>query len=175
MTDFAGWERAPLTYAEVGATRPGAAPPADAHVIRAERVVGHGPGAFAAVREQILGYGMQRGAGMRVRASTPTAQEGTILLLSAPFLGPLQIPCRVVYLLDEPDRAGFAYGTLPGHPESGEELFSVELRADGAVVAVVSAFSRPGRWYTRLGAPAGRLLQAVMTRRYLAAMVRPGG
>ena len=40
------------------------------------------------------------------------------------------------------------------------------------VVAVVAAFSRPGRWYSRLGSPVARALQAVMTRRYLAAMVR---
>ncbi|ADG78907.1 hypothetical protein TPAU25S_01001 [Tsukamurella paurometabola] len=170
MTDFAVWERAPFTYPEVGSTRPGSAPPPDAHAIRAQRVVGHGPEDFAAVRDEILQYGMQRGAGMRVRASTPAAHEGTVLLLSATFLGPITIPCRVIYVLDEPRRAGFAYGTLPGHPESGEELFSVELRPDDAVVAVISAFSRPGRWYTRLGAPAGRLVQAVMTRRYLSAV-----
>ncbi|WP_019202788.1 DUF1990 family protein [Tsukamurella sp. 1534] len=169
MTDFERWERAPFTYSEVGATRPGHRMPGDAHVVRAERVVGRGPEDFAAVRAFILGFGMQRGAGMRVRASTPSAREGTVLVASAPFLGPLRIPCRVVYVLDGPRRAGFAYGTLPGHPESGEELFSVELRPDGAVVAVVAAFSRPGRWYTRVGAPAGRLLQAAVTRRYLAA------
>lgn len=170
MTDFAARRDAPLTYAEVGATRPGATPPVDAHVVRAERRVGHGPADFAAARERILSYGMQRGAGMQVAASTPTAEVGTILIITAPFLGPITIPCRVVYVLDGPDLAGFAYGTLPGHPESGEERFSVELRPDGAVVAVISAFSRPGRWYTRLGAPFARLLQAVMTRRYLAAM-----
>lgn len=38
-------------------------------------------------------------------------------------------PCQVVYVLDEPDRQGFAYGTLPGQPESGEEAFVIE-RAD---------------------------------------------
>ncbi|MET9329542.1 DUF1990 domain-containing protein [Tsukamurella sp. NPDC003166] len=172
MTDLEALARAPFTYPEVGATR--ATPPPDAHAVRAERVVGQGPADFAAVRDSILGYGMQRGAGMRVRASTPRADVGTVLELSTPLFGPIRIPCRVVYVVDEPDRAGFAYGTLPGHPESGEELFSVELRPDGAVVAVVSAFSRPGRWYTRLGAPVGRLLQSVMTKRYLAAMVRPG-
>lgn len=170
MTDLAALAQAPLTYPEVGATR--GTPPADAHVVHAERVVGRGPADFDRVRTAILGYGMQRGAGLRVAASTPRAEAGTVLVMRSPLFGPIRIPCRVVYVLDEPDRAGFAYGTLPGHPESGEELFSVELRPDGAVVAVVRAFSRPGRWYTRLGAPAGRLLQAAMTRRYLAAMAR---
>lgn len=175
MPDLAAFAHAPFTYPEVGATA--GTPPTDAHVVRAERVVGHGPDDFTAVRASILSFGMQRGAGMRVRASTPTARAGTVVLLRARFLGPVRIPCRVVYTIDEPGRAGFAYGTLPGHPESGEELFCVELRSspqqpDGAVVAVVSAFSRPGRWYTRLGAPFGRALQAAMTRRYLAAAGR---
>ncbi|BDD82520.1 hypothetical protein TPB0596_22830 [Tsukamurella pulmonis] len=170
MTELAALADAPFTYAEVGATR--GVPPADAHGNRAERVVGRGAEDFAAVRESIMTYGMQRGAGMRVRASTSRARPGTVLVLSAPLFGPIRIPCRVVYVVDEPDRAGFAYGTLPGHPESGEELFSVELRPDGAVVAVIAAFSRPGRWYTRLGAPVARALQAAMTRRYLAAVAR---
>ena len=80
----------------------------------------------------------------------------------------------MVYVVDEPDRAGFAYGTLPGHPESGEELFAVELRTDGSVVATIYAFSRPARWYTRLGGPVARLAQRLMTRRYLAAMAQLG-
>ncbi|MCA0158567.1 DUF1990 domain-containing protein [Tsukamurella sp. M9C] len=170
MTDLAALVDAPFTYPEVGATR--GTPPGDAHAVRAERVVGRGREDFATVRDAILAYGMQRGAGMRVRASTPTAEVGTVMVMSTPLFGPIRIPCRVVYVLDESDRAGFAYGTLPGHPESGEELFSVEIRPDGAVVAVVAAFSRPGRWYSRLGGPVARALQAVMTRRYLAAMVR---
>lgn len=170
MTDLAALVDAPFTYPEVGATR--GTPPGDAHAVRAERVVGRGREDFATVRDAILAYGMQRGAGMRVRASTPTAEVGTVMVMSTPLFGPIRIPCRVVYVLDESDRAGFAYGTLPGHPESGEELFSVEIRPDGAVVAVVAAFSRPGRWYSRLGGPVARALQALMTRRYLAAMVR---
>ena len=40
----------------------------------------------------------------------------------------------VVYIIHEPDRQGFAYGTLPGHPESGDEaLMSERPRAVGRV------------------------------------------
>lgn len=168
MTDFAEWEREPFTYAEVGATR--GVPPDDAHVVRAERVVGRGEAEFTAARDALLHYGMHRGAGLRVNASTPSARVGTVMICSAWFLGPIRVPCRVVYVVEEPDRAGFAYGTLPGHPESGEELFAVEWRADDSVVATVCAFSRPGRWYTRLGGPIARTVQALMTRRYLNAV-----
>jgi uncharacterized protein (UPF0548 family) len=40
----------------------------------------------------------------------------------------LRAPCRIVYVIDEPDRRGFAYGTLPGHPERGEEAFIISRR-----------------------------------------------
>ncbi|MEZ4292055.1 MAG: DUF1990 family protein [Myxococcota bacterium] len=39
-------------------------------------------------------------------------------------------PCRAVYLeppLEEAHRVRFAYGTLPGHVEAGEERFTVGL------------------------------------------------
>ncbi len=59
--------------------------------------------------------------------------------------GPVRItaPCRVVYTVNEPDRQGFACGTLPGHPECGEEAFLVERDDDGAVTFAITAFSRP--------------------------------
>ncbi len=44
-------------------------------------------------------------------------------------------PCRVVYLIDEPNRFGFAYGTLPGHVERGEELFLVSRDPDSGKVS----------------------------------------
>lgn len=69
---------------------------------------------------------------------------------------------RIVYTLDEEEpvrRAGFAYGTLPGHVERGEERFSVELLGDGSVWYDVLAFSRPRYWMTRLAYPLARRLQ----------------
>ena len=88
-------------------------------------------------------------------------------------VGPLSIiaPCRVVYVIDESDRCGFGYGTLPGHPESGEESFLLE-RADNAVTFTVTAFSKPATMLTRLAGPIGRRVQDVMTARYLRALPR---
>ncbi|MEJ7633373.1 MAG: DUF1990 domain-containing protein [Aeromicrobium sp.] len=82
------------------------------------------------------------------------------------------IPCRVVEVIDEPDRRGFAYGTLPGHPETGEERFIAERDpATGEITATIIAFSNAATWQTRVAGPIGRLLQRVMAKRYLAAMV----
>lgn len=59
---------------------------------------------------------------------------------------PVSAPVRVVYVVDESNRKGFGYGTLPGHPQSGEESFIVERTPDGSVWLTVTAFSRPGGW-----------------------------
>ena len=86
-------------------------------------------------------------------------------------LGPVRAPCRVVYVLDEPNHRGFAYGTLPGHAEIGEELFAVRFDpVTEEVHAECTAFSRHGTWWSRLGAPVTALLQRVVTKRYVRAV-----
>lgn len=67
--------------------------------------------------------------------------------------------CRIVYVIDEPARFGFAYGTLPAHLERGEELFLVELDAEDRVWYELRAFSRPRHLLARLGYPFVRSLQ----------------
>jgi len=90
-----------------------------------------------------------------------------VLLASA--LGPLKFtaPCRVVYVNSEADKAGFAYGTLPGHPESGEESFVLELRQDGTVTFTITALSRPATLLARFAGQIGRAVQGRITDRYL--------
>ncbi|MEZ0366188.1 DUF1990 family protein [Mycobacterium sp. pUA109] len=156
----------PLTYPEVGATA-GALPTGYQHIAASARI-GAGRQRFEQASDAVLRYGMQRGAGLRPQASSDVAAVDAVLVVR---LGVLHAPCRVVYVVDEPNRRGFAYGTLPGHPESGEELFSVRYDpADDAVYAEVRAFSRPATWWSKLGAPVAALLQRVITRRYLRAV-----
>jgi uncharacterized protein (UPF0548 family) len=80
------------------------------------------------------------------------------------------VPCRVVYVINEPSRSGFAYGTLPGHPEKGEEAFVVELSTDGQVHLVIRAFSRPATLLARAGGPLTRAIQELITERYVRAL-----
>lgn len=159
-----------LTYTAVGATRDLADVPAGFRPLERRAVIGAGAEAFAAARHSVLRWGMQTGSGMTVDAVGPV-KPGDEVRLTIPF-GPLRVhaPARVVYVVDEPGLAGFAYGTLPGHPECGEEAFLVELGPDGAVSVVVRAFSRPASWFWWLGAPVLRLAQELYTRRYLRAL-----
>jgi uncharacterized protein (UPF0548 family) len=117
------------------------------------------------------GYRHQRetvAAGLTIYPPGATIDAGTVVVATA-HLGPVAvvIPCRVVYRTDEMGRFGFAYGTLPGHPERGEEAFHVTVDTDGTVSFEVVAFSRPADLVSRLGGPLSRATQAVATRRYL--------
>ncbi|WP_422678085.1 DUF1990 family protein [Blastococcus brunescens] len=70
---------------------------------------------------------------------------------------------------------GFAYGTLPGHPESGEECFLVRLTPGGEVVYEIRAFFRLASPLARLGGPVSLLAQRLATDRYVTAIRRAAG
>jgi uncharacterized protein (UPF0548 family) len=156
----------PLTYSELGAT---AGPlPAGYHHVLKSAVIGSGRSRFEDAADKGMRWGMLRGAGLRVEATTAVAAVGSEVIVR---LGPVRAPCRVVYVVDEPDRRGFAYGTLPGHAESGEERFVVRYTpATDEVHADVTAFSRHATWWSRLGSPVTSVAQRVITERYLRAL-----
>ena len=157
--------RPALTYREIGSTA--GALPAGYHHNRHRRVVGRGRDAFGRGAAALLSWQVHRGAGLRIAVDAPPVAVGVdvVMKLGTDRLG-LLIPCRVVYVVDEPDRRGFAYGTLPGHPETGEERFVLELTGDGAVVFETVVFSNAARWYTRLAGPSLGVVQKLALRRY---------
>ena len=142
-------------YPDVGATADSL--PHGYDHIRRDRVLGLGAGTFAEASEQLLTWELHRRSGLTVHASSPTAAEGVNVLLGF-GMGRLRlgIPCRVVQVVDDATRRGFAYGTLVGHPESGEERFVIEMRESGEVAITITAFSKPALWWSRLGRPVGR-------------------
>jgi uncharacterized protein (UPF0548 family) len=167
------WTSAELTYDRPGATAADTLPAGYDHLDH-EEPIGHGRDAFERAAEALLTWRMQEGAGLRVLpGSADRASAGALLVLRLGLwrVG-LTIPCRVVYVVDEADRRGFAYGTLPGHPERGEEAFTVRLTGDGEVRARVRAFSRPASLLARAGGPLTRLAQRYAARRYVRALRR---
>lgn len=157
----------PFTYAEVGGTRAG--PPQGYRLDR--RAVDLGAvGVFDRAVAGLLRWEAQRGSGARIfpADALAVAEQTIVVALSLPLVT-MVAPCRVVYVTDEPDRRGFAYGTLEGHPVQGEESFHV-VRAGNRVRFEVMAFSRPHHPLARLGSPVAHAVQAVMARRYLRAL-----
>jgi uncharacterized protein (UPF0548 family) len=161
---------APWPYDEVGATVDEL--PAGYRHVRRQAVIGTGRSLFDRAGADLLAWQVQSRSGIEVRASHPTAVKGTVVQLAIGLRGlAVLAPCRVVYLVAEEHRTGFAYGTLPGHPQRGEESFVVAFDPPTDQVTLhVTAFSRPATLLTRLGGPVATLAQDLMTRRYLRAL-----
>lgn len=120
-------------------------PPLDLEV---ERVVGRGDTAFAAAVACLRTFGPQR-AVATVWPTDATVAPGADIVVAL-GLGPITVVAldRVVGVVDEPRRWGFAYGTLPGHIEVGEEAFVATHEPDDTVVVRISASAHvalPGR------------------------------
>ncbi|MDF9716989.1 DUF1990 domain-containing protein [Nocardioides sp. ChNu-99] len=154
-----------------GRTLAGRPVPAGYAGVERTQVVGRGGAAFARGAAALGAWEVQRRAGVGVRADGPATAEGSVaeLLLGVGPVGP-RAPVLVVAAEATPRRVGYAYGTLPGHPEEGEEAFVLEHRPDDTVVLVVRAFSRPATWWSRIGAPVTAVVQRRVTDRYLTAL-----
>ena len=130
--------------------------------------------AFDAAAASVLEWQVQRRSGIAARSDSgddaPRASEGLEGVVVVPLLGrTVSAPFRVTRVLEEPDLVGFAYGTLPGHPEVGEEAFLVR-RIGNETVFELRALSHPAFPYS-LVAPVGALLQQRFTERYLRALL----
>ncbi len=165
----------PHSYGSVGATA--AVPPAGFVVDRTRACLGAGEHVFAAAKEALRHWRQfQLGWVEPWPACVPLVPGESVAIVAR--IGPVYWlnSCRIVYVVHEHgpvERFGFAYGTLPGHAERGEEQFFVEWnRVDDGVWFDILAFSRPNHVLTKLGYPVVRLLQKRFAREAVAAMRR---
>ena len=153
----------PFTYAEVGATN--ATPPGGYNVDHNRIQLGSGEATYRVAVEALkkwrhfeLGWVAIVPHGVRV-------EVGATVAVKARAFGTWSLNAtRVVYVIDESRRFGFAYGTLPDHVEQGEERFLVEWRTDDSVWYDILAFSRPQHPLVKLSAPLARRLQRQFAR-----------
>jgi uncharacterized protein (UPF0548 family) len=161
-----------LTYADIGATLRGT-PPAGYRSEQFETSLGRGTDVFERAVRGLQSWQAHRLVGMRVFPERSViAADATVALTIGMSWLCLAAPCRIIGVIDEPDRWGFAYGTLLGHPEEGEEAFIVTRAEDGDVRFEVVVFSRPGDRLVRLSGPIGPWLQRRGTHGYLRALHR---
>jgi uncharacterized protein (UPF0548 family) len=125
--------------------------------------------AFDRGRDGLRRWACHRGIGATVHPPDAPLEIGSTLLVVLQ-VGPMSVivPNRVVAVVDEFDRFGFAYGTLDGHQERGEEAFVVERAADGRVRATVTVDAVPAKWAARAGSPIVMWFSHQAARRYLA-------
>lgn len=169
LRDLAVREREqPYTYEAVGATA-GDDLPAGFRHDRWTRVLGTGDEVFERATAALQHWVPQRASGFSV-GFDGLVEPGAVVAIAAPLpVGFVVVTARIVYVEAETDRYAWAYGTLPIHPEAGEERFAVYRQGD-EVVFEVTAFARVRDPLGRLLPPLARRLQVRANHRYLDAM-----
>jgi uncharacterized protein (UPF0548 family) len=163
----------PFSYPEVGASRDGAPPGYPVNQLRGR--LGVGPETFARAVEALRRWRMYETGWTKLCWPDAPIMEGTVVGVLGLHFGLWSLnACRIVYVIEEEEasllrRYGFAFGTLPGHVERGEERFTVEWdRADDSVSYEVFAFACPAHPLARADPPFVRLVQ----RQFAAASLR---
>ncbi|UWX97314.1 DUF1990 domain-containing protein [Arthrobacter zhaoxinii] len=183
--------RADFTYAEQGKTeRPYPAPMTDRWpdgyrlVLRKDELkVDDARAGFLRLTNGLLDWDLHRRAGLSVAPGTPRAAPGVDMASGVGFWRVrYYAPCRVIWVSDavlddagtavRGQRSGFGYGTLPGHPERGEEGFYAELDEDGRLYFRIAAYSRPANRVVAAANPVNVRVQQFYTNRYFAAAYR---
>jgi uncharacterized protein (UPF0548 family) len=159
-------EQAELSYDHPGSTlQPGSVTGVPDRSLSIEIV-----GNMTSAARTLCQWAPHGGIRARIHPEAAPIAVGTTLLVIAPF-GPfeLAVPDRVVAVVEDAGRFGFAYGTLAGHAEAGEELFLAEQVAPGRLRLTVRVQAVPATLPARLGKPLVSVLQKAAARRYLTA------
>jgi uncharacterized protein (UPF0548 family) len=169
-----GQSKQPFTYAAVGAT---AGTPPFGYVVDHTRIkLGAGESVFESARTALQSWQQFRLSWVDAWPTDTLIRPGESVAVMGWAMGFWWLNCcRIVYVVDESGpirRFGFAYGTLPGHAESGEERFLLEWdRTENSVTYDILAFSKPNHILTRLGYPLVRRIQKRFARDSAAAML----
>jgi uncharacterized protein (UPF0548 family) len=152
-----------FSYAAVGASRTEPPPGFDTDHNRVP--LGQGPQVFDRACSALHRWAMFPRAWTEVHPFDAPIEAGRTVAVLFRIFGLWWLnACRIIYVLDEARpvrRFGFAYGTLPGHVECGEECFAVEQDEHGTVACLV-----------RLAYPLARRQQRRFIRDSQAAMRR---
>jgi uncharacterized protein (UPF0548 family) len=168
----------PWSYGRVEVTRGDPQPRPGWKIDRHRVPLGHGMATFAAACEALRAWKMFPPQMTCVYWPDSPQRPGevvAVLYRARPVCLWMLFPARVVFAIDSVEhqvhRYGFAYGTLPDHPERGEERFLVEWNeADDSVWYDLLAVSQPAHWLARIGYPYARHEQAKFRRLSGAAM-----
>lgn len=162
----------PFTYPHVGATAN--TPPAEYDCDRARFLLGQGQSAFNAGCEALRAWTQfDLGWTAALPRVTPLEKDRCVAVVARALGLWTMNAARIVYVISSNTQFGFAYGTLPGHVESGEERFLIELdTATGDVWYDILAFSRPNHPLAKLAYPLVRRLQEKFRQDSAKAMLR---
>lgn len=165
----------PFSYEAVGATSH--TPPIGYVVDRTRIKLGKGKQVFQSAQGALQRWEQFRLGWVEAWSPETPIQPGEVVAVMGRAIGLWWInSARIVYVVNESGPTtsfGFAYGTLPGHVESGEERFLIEWDRDTDDVWYdILAFSRPNHALIHLGYPVVRRLQKRFGRDSAAAMFK---
>lgn len=133
-------------------------------------VVGYGDLVWERAVEDVLRWRVKTASGFSVDQTGPVA-PGDRVTVTARLFGVVVVePVEVVDVIDERDRVGFAYRTLPGHPVCGEEAFIVHRMGDAVSLTVRSLTRAAPQQPWRALYPLLLIAQRIARRRYLRAL-----
>lgn len=147
-------------------------PPSDPKFKRSEvtATVGVGDPVWERAADQVLRWTVKTRSGFTVDSPGPVS-PGDRALVTARLLGATVVePVEVAAVVREPDRVGFAYRTLPGHPVDGEEAFIVHRDGDQVRLTIRSLTRAAPRQPWRVLFPLLRIVQRAVRRRYRRAL-----
>ena len=151
--------------------------PAGYAIDRTRVTLGYGASTYAVAKSALNRWEQFKLGWLEVWPDKTALRQGELVAIITWAVGMWWLNAsRIVYTIDSEEpiaRYGFAYGTLPGHAETGEERFLVQWdRATDEVAYEILAFSRPRHPLARLGYPLVRRMQKRFARDSCAAMQR---
>jgi len=158
-----------LSYEGVGRTQ--TLLPGGCEVHRGQFLLGEGSHVFYKAKEAVQQWRMFDLPWVSLYRENVPLKAGNTVAILVGALGVWMVNLsRVVYVIDEPRRYGFAYGTLTQHVVAGEERFLVEWRDDNSVWYEVLAFSSLNYRLAKISPPITRRVQRKFRRESGAAM-----
>ncbi|MEO8220190.1 MAG: DUF1990 family protein [Specibacter sp.] len=147
-------------------------PPSGSRFRRSEvsAVVGTGDAGWERASIDVLRWKVKTSSGFTVDSTEAVALGRRVTVTAKLFGMTVQEPVEVVAVVVQPDRVGFSYRTLPGHPVCGEEAFIVHRHGDQVQLSIRSLTRAAPQQPWRALLPLLLLAQLAVRRRYLRAL-----
>lgn len=147
-------------------------PPSDHKYRRSEvtAIVGSGDAVWQRVAHEVLLWNVKTASGFVVDSPGPVAPGDRVVVTARLFGLTVVEPVEVLDVVQEPERSGFSYRTMPGHPVDGEEAFFVHRRGDEVHLTIRSLTRAASRQPWRLLYPLLLIAQRCVQWRYLRAL-----
>ena len=158
----------PTTDPGAAAWEPGESSPYRA--VESATHLGRGEAVWEFASREVLRWGVKTRSGFRISDAHEVIPGERLQITAA--IGPLSIrePVEVRSVIREPDRVGFSYVALPGHPVRGEEAFIVHREGEDVFLSIRSLAAPASRGVWRFAYPVLRVAQMIVRRRYQSAL-----